>query len=211
MGIDIRNQCVRSKVAFFFRQWGGGRRNGSRLLEGREWSQLPKAPSRSPAQYGLIQDMTDLPCKFDEIGIWSELKLVCSGNTALLTRERLRAPQKLKKYYMTDSAARACMLRKNRAEVEGSPTIALKVQPRFDAYCFLVSMPTNGYLRTICGDRQDIDIHTGTQTEYMAETVTPAIQYKKFTRLYAFSTLTGYTLTGNNVCRPDSPMPWICF
>ena len=40
--VDIRNQCVRSKVAFFFKQWGGRNpKSGGRLLEGAEWSQFP--------------------------------------------------------------------------------------------------------------------------------------------------------------------------
>ena len=52
--IDIRNQCVRSKVAFFFKQWGGwSPKTGGRLLEGKEWSQFPKTPSRSHTQHDL--------------------------------------------------------------------------------------------------------------------------------------------------------------
>jgi protein gp37 len=40
--IDIRNQCVKAKVAFFFKQWGGrSPKSGGRLLEGKEWSQFP--------------------------------------------------------------------------------------------------------------------------------------------------------------------------
>jgi len=40
--IDIRNQCVRANVAFFFKQWGGKNpKSGGRLLEGEEWSQFP--------------------------------------------------------------------------------------------------------------------------------------------------------------------------
>jgi protein gp37 len=43
--IDIRNQCVKAKVAFFFKQWGGrSPKTGGRLLEGREWNQFPKKP-----------------------------------------------------------------------------------------------------------------------------------------------------------------------
>lgn len=40
---DIRDQCVASKVPFFFKQWGGVRkkRNG-RLLEGKLWSEVPQ-------------------------------------------------------------------------------------------------------------------------------------------------------------------------
>jgi protein gp37 len=41
--LDIRDQCQRAKVAFFFKQWGGTfkRRNG-RELQGRLWDDLPK-------------------------------------------------------------------------------------------------------------------------------------------------------------------------
>lgn len=40
--IDIRNQCVKAGVAFFFKQWGGfSPKAGGRLLEGKEWSQFP--------------------------------------------------------------------------------------------------------------------------------------------------------------------------
>jgi protein gp37 len=43
--IDIRNQCVAARVAFFFKQWGGrSPKTGGRLLEGREWSQFPRIP-----------------------------------------------------------------------------------------------------------------------------------------------------------------------
>jgi protein gp37 len=41
--IDIRNQCVKAQVPFFFKQWGGrSPKSGGRLLEGKEWNQFPK-------------------------------------------------------------------------------------------------------------------------------------------------------------------------
>jgi protein gp37 len=40
--IGIRNQCIKAKVAFFFKQWGGrSPKAGGRLLEGREWNEFP--------------------------------------------------------------------------------------------------------------------------------------------------------------------------
>jgi protein gp37 len=40
--IDVRNQCVKARVAFFFKQWGGfSPKAGGRLLEGQEWNQFP--------------------------------------------------------------------------------------------------------------------------------------------------------------------------
>jgi len=45
---EIRDQCRRDKVAFFFKQWGGIRpKSGGRLLQGREWSEYPN--TKKPA------------------------------------------------------------------------------------------------------------------------------------------------------------------
>ena len=40
---DIRNQCVRAGVAFFFKQWGGvQKKRTGRELEGRTWDEMPQ-------------------------------------------------------------------------------------------------------------------------------------------------------------------------
>ena len=40
--IDIREQCLRAGVPFFFKQWGGVRKKkNGRTLEGRTWEQMP--------------------------------------------------------------------------------------------------------------------------------------------------------------------------
>lgn len=42
--VDIRNQCQRTKVPFFFKQWGGpNRKKAGRKLEGRTWDEIPPA------------------------------------------------------------------------------------------------------------------------------------------------------------------------
>jgi len=39
---EVRDQCLESGVAFFFKQWGGLRpKSGGRELDGRKWSQFP--------------------------------------------------------------------------------------------------------------------------------------------------------------------------
>ncbi len=49
--INIRNQCVRASVAFFFKQWGGrSPKAGGRLLEGKEWNQFPGRRRDAPKQ-----------------------------------------------------------------------------------------------------------------------------------------------------------------
>lgn len=41
--IDLRRQCQRAGVSFFFKQWGGvHKKKAGRLLEGRTWNELPK-------------------------------------------------------------------------------------------------------------------------------------------------------------------------
>lgn len=48
--IEIRDQCRKAKVAFFFKQWGGVRpKAGGRLLKGREWNQYPNIACREAA------------------------------------------------------------------------------------------------------------------------------------------------------------------
>ena len=40
--IDIRNQCQRAKVPFFFKQWGGtNKKKAGRELEGQTWNEVP--------------------------------------------------------------------------------------------------------------------------------------------------------------------------
>ena len=40
---DIRDQCRRAGVAFFFKQWGGkNKKKAGRLLDGRTWDEMPK-------------------------------------------------------------------------------------------------------------------------------------------------------------------------
>lgn len=41
---DIRDQCLRAGVPFFFKQWGGpNKKKAGRILQGRTWDELPAA------------------------------------------------------------------------------------------------------------------------------------------------------------------------
>jgi protein gp37 len=45
---EIRKQCKRQKVSFFFKQWGGRTaKSGGRTLDGREWDEYPVSLSSS--------------------------------------------------------------------------------------------------------------------------------------------------------------------
>jgi len=42
--LDIRDQCARALVPFFFKQWGGvQKKRAGRTLEGRTWDEMPEA------------------------------------------------------------------------------------------------------------------------------------------------------------------------
>ncbi len=49
--LDIKTQCHRANVAFFFKQWGGfNKKKGGRLLQGQTWDEIPNlmAPALAP-------------------------------------------------------------------------------------------------------------------------------------------------------------------
>jgi protein gp37 len=47
---DLRDRCLAADIAFFLKQWGGRTpKAGGRLLDGREWSDMPKPQTRALA------------------------------------------------------------------------------------------------------------------------------------------------------------------
>lgn len=47
---EIRKQCKKQNVAFFFKQWGGIRpKSGGRILDGKEWNEYPKMNAKPNA------------------------------------------------------------------------------------------------------------------------------------------------------------------
>lgn len=53
---DLRDQCRRAKVPFFFKQWGGkNKKQAGRVLEGRTWNQMPSAAVQASTVRGRGQ------------------------------------------------------------------------------------------------------------------------------------------------------------
>lgn len=49
--LEIRDNCLRNRVPFFFKQWGGtNKKKTGRLLEGRTWDQMPRIARRRSDQ-----------------------------------------------------------------------------------------------------------------------------------------------------------------
>lgn len=48
---DVRDQCTADRVPFFFKQWSGPRpKTLGRVLDGRQWNQMPETADHEPAQ-----------------------------------------------------------------------------------------------------------------------------------------------------------------
>jgi protein gp37 len=55
--IDIRDQCQRAKIPFFFKQWGGVHKGKTgRMLEGRTWDQMPLLPGKKKVHQRTLFD-----------------------------------------------------------------------------------------------------------------------------------------------------------
>ena len=128
--------------------------------------------------------MIDAPFKFDEIGYWSELKLEIVEKYGAAYTKAFANSKNLKKFYIDGfSGAGLHLSKKTKQEIEGSPARALKVSPPFDGFYFVdLDEDKTAYLRAACGDRRDVEIHTGDSNEYLTKTVLPKIQFNKFTR-----------------------------
>jgi three-Cys-motif partner protein len=127
--------------------------------------------------------MTTNPFKFDEIGDWSELKLeIVEKYGAAYTAAFKKA--NLTKYYVDGfSGAGVHLSKKTGAEIEGSPSRALKISPPFDRYYFIdLNESKTSYLQAICGNRTDVHIHTGDSTEFLTKKLLPQIQYRNYKR-----------------------------
>lgn len=127
--------------------------------------------------------MIESPFEFEEIGVWSELKLEIveqygSAYTKAFNNTRL------KKYYIDGfSGPGAHVSRTMGTVVEGSPARALNVSPPFNAYYFIdLSPEKTDYLRLHYGNRKNVHIYTGDCTTILTRQLLPTIQYKDYTR-----------------------------
>lgn len=49
--VDLRDQCLKARVPFFFKQWGGrNKKKAGRLLAGRTWDEMPVPPDENRPQ-----------------------------------------------------------------------------------------------------------------------------------------------------------------
>ncbi|MET3966704.1 three-Cys-motif partner protein TcmP [Bradyrhizobium sp. S3.9.1] len=124
------------------------------------------------------------PFKFDEVGVWSELKLeIVEKYGAAYTRAFARHPG-LKKYYVDSfSGAGTHISKSTKKMIDGSPVRALRISPPFDGFYFIdLNHQKTAHLKTLCGARNDVHIETGDASNYLIEQLLPTISYAKFNR-----------------------------
>ncbi|HEV2688870.1 MAG TPA: three-Cys-motif partner protein TcmP, partial [Bryobacteraceae bacterium] len=105
--------------------------------------------------------------EYDEIGIWSEVKLAiireyASAYATILDAKRREKIHSLKWLYIDAYAGPGYHLSKTtKTLVDGSPLIALKTKPPFFEYHFIdTEVKRAQQLRVLAGDRQDVFIYS---------------------------------------------------
>lgn len=122
--------------------------------------------------------------KFDEVGIWSELKLeIVEKYGAAYTRAFANRPG-LKKYYVDAfSGAGVHISKRSGDEIEGSPARALKTSPPFDGFFFIdMNEKKTAHLQSLCAGRENVHIETGDASRYLINKLLPTIKYEDYKR-----------------------------
>jgi three-Cys-motif partner protein len=127
--------------------------------------------------------------EYDEIGIWSEVKLAiikeyASAYAKILDAKRRETIHSLRWLYIDAYAGPGVHLSKTTKEVvDGSPQIALKTTPPFSEYHFIdADSKRADQLRGIAGDRKDVFIYSADCNEILLEKVFPRAKYDDYRR-----------------------------
>ena len=127
--------------------------------------------------------------EYDEIGIWSEVKLAiikeyASAYAKILDAKRRESIHSLRWLYIDAYAGPGVHLSKTTGNVvDGSPLIALKTTPAFSEYHFIDADPKRAeQLRRIAGDRTDVHIYSADCNEILLEKVFPRARYEDYRR-----------------------------
>lgn len=127
--------------------------------------------------------------EYDEIGIWSEVKLAiikkyASAYTSIMDAQRRSKIHSLQWLYINAYAGPGYHLSKTSGElVEGSPLIALNTTPPFHEYHFIdIEEKRAKQLRTLAGDRKDVFTYSEDCNKVLLRDVFPRAKYSDFRR-----------------------------
>jgi three-Cys-motif partner protein len=127
--------------------------------------------------------------EYDEIGIWSEVKLAiikeyAAAYARILDKTRREKIPSLKWLYIDAFAGPGVHLSKTTGEiVDGSPLIALKTVPPFSEYHFIDANAARAdQLKTIAGLRNDVHIYSEDCNQVLLREVFPRAKYNDYRR-----------------------------
>jgi three-Cys-motif partner protein len=145
----------------------------------------------SIAQNNLIQFCLEpaAAIEYDEIGIWSEVKLAiikkyASAYAKIMEAQRREKIQSLRWIYIDAYAGPGYHFSKTSGErVDGSPLIALKTNPPFFEYHFIDTDERRAeQLRELAGDRPDVFIYSADCNTVLLQDVFPRAKYADYRR-----------------------------
>ncbi|MGC1782388.1 MAG: three-Cys-motif partner protein TcmP [Acidobacteriaceae bacterium] len=127
--------------------------------------------------------------EYDEIGIWSEVKLAiikkyATAYSTILDATRRESVHSLRWLYIDAFAGPGVHLSKTTGEiVDGSPLIALKTTPSFSEYHFIDSDPRRAaQLRLMAGERPDVNIYSEDCNDILLQNIFPRAKYADYRR-----------------------------
>lgn len=127
--------------------------------------------------------------EYDEIGVWSEVKLAiikeyASAYSRILDKRRREGIPRLRWHYIDAFAGPGVHLsRTTREIVEGSPLIALNTVPPFSEYHFIDADPARArQLQGIVGTRGNVHIYSADCNEILLKSVFPNARYGDYQR-----------------------------
>lgn len=157
---EIRNQCQKFNVAFFFKQWGGRTpKSGGNMLDGKQWMEYPHTALDIPIEpfkhhvpgVPSAESSSTAPM---QVGPWAKEKLECLRKYLCAYTVVLRR-QHFKGYFYIDafSGPGILQIRKPTAKyfgfrellnqkefseyIDGSPRVALSIDNPFTHYIFI--------------------------------------------------------------------------
>lgn len=132
----------------------------------------------------------------DEIGPWSEIKLEIIRHYAAPYSRILKRKGFRHGYIDAFSGPGLHVRKSDGTEVQGSPMVALGVEPPFDEYHFIdLDGEKVEFLRNQVGRRDSVSFYNGDSNTVLVERVLPRFTFAKYTR--ALCLLDPYKLTLN--------------
>ena len=130
-----------------------------------------------------------MAAEYDEIGVWSEVKLAiikeyASAYSRILDKTRRESIPRLRWHYIDAFAGPGVHLSRTTHEiVEGSPLIALRTIPPFSEYHFIDADPARAeQLQGIAGSRNNVHIYSADCNEILLNKVFPNAKYEDYQR-----------------------------